>query len=265
MALLKAYPWKDGSGGDDYLRDHEYYDKDTLVGGAGNDHLYDVTNSMLMGGAGNDTLGTEYGDSTLIGGTGNDTYKLERNASTATNIIIEDLDAGVDTVEAIFSYTLGDSLENLILDNYYVGDISGIGNTLDNTIYVPGNASNDYLFGDAGNDNLNGGTGNDTVDGGTGNDRLAAGQGNHTLTGGAGADIFDFYVVLENTIGTVTDFTCQEGDKIEVTASWFGIGQNDHHRFNFNSSTGALSFDQMQFASLEAGTDFVASRDITIV
>lgn len=292
-----------GGDGNDFLQDNGVtsegnFDKDTLIGGAGNDYLRDSSNSTLIGGAGDDTLTTDYGDSSLIGGTGNDTYIVDRS----TNVITEDLNAGVDTVKAnssytqdnpTFSYTLDDNLENLIFDNFYVSNFSGIGNTLDNVIYVPGNVSNDYLFGDAGNDNLDGGTGNDTIDGGTGNDALIGGQGNHTLTGGADADTFTFYYTFLirdfGYVAAITDFSVAD-DTINISADGFGndlssdaaitleqfvlgpAAGDASDRFIYNQSTGALFFDsdgigttgQVQLAALSTGLS-MTNADIFVI
>ncbi|MBO3762527.1 hypothetical protein J5J09_22415, partial [Ciceribacter sp. L1K22] len=75
---------------------------------------------------------------------------------------------GTDTVRASISYTLGGSVENLVLTGS--GNLTGTGNSLANVI--TGNSGNNTLSGLAGNDRLDGGAGNDTLDGGAGNDTL---------------------------------------------------------------------------------------------
>jgi Ca2+-binding RTX toxin-like protein len=274
-----------GGDGNDYLKDSGVtdegnFDNDTLIGGAGNDELWDYTKATLIGGAGDDTLSTDYGDSSLIGGTGNDTYIINNSS----DIITEDLDAGVDTVKANFSYTVANNVENLILDGSY-GPISGIGNALNNTIsFDPGGYGgiNNYLFGDAGNDFLIGSGGSDTLEGGTGDDTLTGGylETNNTFTGGAGADIFKYYSPTEG-IDTITDFSVVD-DTIHVSADplyGFGSGLTNgaaittdqfvlgtaavdkSDRFIYNQNTGALFFDsdgtgengQVQFVSLPTG------------
>lgn len=100
---------------------------DTLTAGAGG-------NNTLDGGDGNDTLrdaGAAAAASivdTMIGGAGNDTYVVTR----ANDIIVEQLDAGTDTVRtSIGSYLLPDNVENLV----YTGTagINATGNGLANT------------------------------------------------------------------------------------------------------------------------------------
>ena len=71
--------------------------------------------------------------------------------------MIENANAGIDTVQSAISYTLGANLENLTLTGTANSD--GTGNTLGN-----------LLEGNAGNNRLDGGTGADTLAGGQGND-----------------------------------------------------------------------------------------------
>lgn len=96
-----------------------------------------------------------------------------------------------------------------------------------------GEAAADYLHGMGGNDTIYGGTGNDFLDGdfsnivlgndvlygGAGNDTLRGGYGSDTLTGGAGADKFDFHYGYDSSVDTITDFSRNQGDKIEVLGS----------------------------------------------
>lgn len=279
-----------GGNGNDTLIDSEFYDYDILIGGPGNDYLRDVINSTLIGNAGDDTLSAIYGNSSLIGETGNDTYIVETN----TDFIIEDLDAGVDTVDVSYldSYTLGDNLENLTIRSGYSNSISAIGNALDNIINIDiGDPNvNSYLFGDAGNDYLSGGGGAKTIDGGTGNDTLN-GFINDTLTGGTDADIFSLFKLDSlsiQDIDTITDFSVVD-DTISISADGFGGGltagvpitaaqfkigsaaSDASDRFIYNKNTGALFFDsdgiggtaQVQFASLSTGLA-ITNADISV-
>ncbi|MCL1481092.1 MAG: hypothetical protein MH213_07060 [Marinobacter sp.] len=133
-----------------------------LAGGAGND--------TLIGGEGNDWLLGGAGADSMSGGTGNDTYSVDN----AGDIVIENLNAGVDVVEASISTTLTDNVENLTLVG--TGAIAGTGNALDNVI--TGNAADNHLQGMDGNDTLIGNAGNDTLDGGAGADTMIGGTGN---------------------------------------------------------------------------------------
>ena len=124
------------------------YGSDSLNGGAGND-------SLIGGaGAGNDTLNGGTGDDTMVGGAGNDTYIVDSTG----DVVVENPNAGNDTVISSITYSLGANVENLILSGS--ANINGIGNSLNNVI--TGNAGNNVLNGGGGNDTLAGGAGNDT-------------------------------------------------------------------------------------------------------
>jgi len=155
----------------------------------------------LTGGKGNDTLNGGTGADILIGLKGNDTYVVDNTG----DIIIENLNSGIDTVESSISWTLKANLENLTLTG--TSAINGTGNNLNNTIV--GNSANNVINGTAGIDTLTGGAGNDTfvvdtvtdlIDGGVGTDTiqssvnfslanaLVSNVENLTLTGTANID-----------------------------------------------------------------------------
>jgi trimeric autotransporter adhesin len=137
----------------------------TAITGKGNsldNNIYgNALNNSFEGGAGNDSLNGGAGDDSLVGGTGNDRYTVD----TLGDLIVENLNEGIDTVLSYLDWTLGANLENLSLANTI---INGTGNSLDNSI--SGNAGNNRLDGGAGNDTLKGRVGNDTLIGGVGDD-----------------------------------------------------------------------------------------------
>jgi Ca2+-binding RTX toxin-like protein len=141
-----------GGDGNDTIFAHE--GNDTLIGGSGND--------ALIGSTGNDTLNGLTGIDTLIGGEGDDNYTQDHISDT----IIEETNAGYDTVQTLVNWTLADHLEKLLLKGELA--IDGTGNALDNLII--GNTANNNLTGGDGLDTLNGSTGNDTMIGGAGDD-----------------------------------------------------------------------------------------------
>jgi Ca2+-binding RTX toxin-like protein len=117
-------------------------------------------NNVLEGLEGQDTLDGKGGADTLKGGIGNDFYIIDN-----VDTIEENLDSGVDTVQARFTYTLGANLENLILTGTVV---TGNGNSLNN--FLTGNNSNNKLYGFDGNDTLQGNGGVDSLYGGLNDD-----------------------------------------------------------------------------------------------
>ncbi|NOU20447.1 MAG: hypothetical protein HOO93_01425, partial [Methyloglobulus sp.] len=154
---------------------------DTLIGGAGNDtyvvdNALDVvtenlnegtdlaqagvtytlannvenltlTGTTAINGTGNTLNNILTGNSainTLAGGAGDDTYFI-----TSGDVVTEAADAGIDTVNAGFTYTLAANVENLVL-------------TGTTAINGTGNALNNILTGNSAKNTLTGGTGNDT-------------------------------------------------------------------------------------------------------
>ncbi|WP_139204271.1 calcium-binding protein [Azotobacter beijerinckii] len=182
------------------------------INGTGNELSNTLTgnsgNNLIDGGAGNDQLIGGGGSDTLVGGIGNDTYVV----SSLSDLIIEHLDEGMDSVETSSSYTLGTHIENLTLTGSAV--IDGTGNELDNLI--SGNSARNKLVGGSGNDTLNGLGGNDYMEGRTGDDILDGGLGNDTLLGGTGND--SYYV--DSTKDVVTEYASEGIDTVHSNIAY---------------------------------------------
>ena len=195
-----------GLGGNDTLTGAA--GNDTLDGGLGNDRLIggDGTDS-LIGGDGNDTLDGGLGNDTMAGGLGNDRYVV----NAAGDIITEAAGAGTDTVQSSVTWTLGATLEHLVLTGS--GAINGTGN-----------AAANLITGNDGANVLRGGAENDTLSGGGGSDELWGDAGSDRLTGGLGADAFLF----NSTVGSdlVTDFASGT-DKMRFSQAPLRIGDGD--------------------------------------
>jgi Ca2+-binding RTX toxin-like protein len=175
----------------------------------GNDTLtgsnYD---DLLDGGAGNDSL---------IGGLGNDVYILDSTGDTFT----ENANEGNDTVKSSFSFTLGNTVENLTLTG--TNDINGTGNSLNNVI--KGNIDNNSLSGSDGNDTLSGGSGNDTLNGGAGKDTvLLRGQfGEYTATFNSSGN-----AIVADTVAT------RDGQDTLIQAESIKFTDRDYSIADFN-------------------------------
>ncbi|MGO4387392.1 cadherin domain-containing protein [Microvirga sp. 2YAF29] len=128
-----------------------------LRGRGGNDTLTGLLgNDTLDGGDGDDIIDGGAGRDRMDGGFGDDVYYVDD----FTDIVVEEIGAGKDTVYASSSYdmTYRDNIEYLI--GVGSDDIALTGNVLDNVI--KGNAGNNRLDGTFGSDTLIGGAGNDT-------------------------------------------------------------------------------------------------------
>jgi Ca2+-binding RTX toxin-like protein len=118
----------------------------------------------LSGGSGNDSLDGKAGADTLIGRLGDDTYIVDN----AADLVIEQANEGLDTIQSSVSFTLPDHVEQLIL--LTGSNLTGTGNALAN-----------LLTGNAGANTLDGGAGNDVIDGGSGADSLYGSDGDDTF------------------------------------------------------------------------------------
>ncbi|NCN89731.1 MAG: hypothetical protein GW936_09900, partial [Gallionella sp.] len=139
-------------------------------------------NNSLIGDAGNDTLNGGVGADSMAGGTGDDTYIVDDTG----DVVIEAMNAGIDTVQSSVTHTLSGNVENLTLTG--AASINATGNALDNIL--TGNSGANVLDGGAGADTLIGGQGNDTLMGGAGNDRYEfnPGDGADTIVDASGLD-----------------------------------------------------------------------------
>jgi len=113
-----------------------------------------TANETLTGTAGADGLDGRVGNHKMTGGAGNDTYLVD----SSKDKVVEAKNAGTDEVRSSVTYTLGSTVENLILTG--ADNINGTGNGVTNK-----------MTGNAGNNTLNGGAGVDTMAGLAGNDK----------------------------------------------------------------------------------------------
>lgn len=185
-------------------------------------------NNTLTGLEGNDTLDGGAGVDTLIGGTGNDIYIID----TVSDIVTENAGEGIDTVyqRTSYNYTLGDNVENLVMD--IPDNMSATGNGLDNV--MTGSAYTNYLYGLAGNDTLYGMAGNDYLYGADGDDILDGGTGNDVLVGGVGDDIY----IVDSASDSLTENANEGIDTVKSSVSHNLQANFEHLTFTGTSAVG---------------------------
>ncbi|MDF2444858.1 MAG: Hemolysin-type calcium binding domain protein [Moraxellaceae bacterium] len=194
-----------------------------LINGAGNglDNVLTGNSAAntLTGGGGNDTLDGGAGADSLIGGAGNDTYLLDHLGDVVTENALE----GTDTVQAFFSYTLGENVENLILTGSSFA--SGTGNDLANV-----------LTGNAGSNLLDGGIGADTLIGGAGNDTYVVDNAGDVVTEAASAGEDIVLASVTHTLSVNTEHLTLTG-----TGNINGTGNTLNNQLKGNSGSNVLS------------------------
>ena len=155
--------------------------KGAALNGTGN-----VLNNTLTGNDLGNKLDGGAGSDQLNGGKGDDIYVVDN----PSDQVVENLNEGTDTVCNLIDYTLSENVEKLTFLG--TGDISGIGNTLANTI-----------------------TGND------GDNRIDGGAGIDTMIGGKGDDTYIVSVATD----VVTEALIEGFDRVEAQASYV-LGAN---------------------------------------
>jgi CshA-type fibril repeat protein len=156
-------------------------DRDTIEGGAGDDVIdAGFDDDIVDGGDGDDRIVGAEGNDSITGGAGNDTIYANNDP---------DLDLDALEIEDDGSNSVG---PDLVPNNGNDTVDGGAGNDVifggDDDDSLLGGAGDDLLDGGIDDDTLIGGIGNDTLIGGQGNDSLDAGQGDDTLDGGIGDD-----------------------------------------------------------------------------
>ncbi|MBP7704471.1 MAG: VCBS repeat-containing protein [Caulobacter sp.] len=214
--IINVTPQEDPTTGDDDVSGSPI--DDLIDGDAGDD--------ILWGGDGADYLRGGSGADAMHGGAGDDFYAVENSG----DVVVEDEDEGIDTVQSRISYILTDNVEHLILGSAG-GAANGTGNGLDNTITgnafvntLRGLAGDDTLLGAGGNDYLHGGDGEDSLDGGAGVDELYGDAGTDTLIGGLGNDYLDGGADADTMTGGAGNDTYVVDDADDVVIELAGGG-----------------------------------------
>jgi Ca2+-binding RTX toxin-like protein len=186
------------------------------------------SNNILSGNAGNDTLDGGAGVDSMYGGAGNDTYVVDNTG----DLITENANEGVDTVQSSVDYTLSANVENLTMTGTTSG--WGTGNDLNNVII--GNSIANNLAGNAGNDTLDGGAGVDTMSGGLGNDTYVVDNSGDVVTEYANEGTDTVQSSIDYTLGSYVENLTLTG-----TSAINGTGNTLNNVLTGNSGVNTLT------------------------
>jgi trimeric autotransporter adhesin len=184
--------------------------------------------NLLIGGLGNDFLDGQAGADTLQGGAGNDTYVVDNIG----DVVTENANEGIDTVQSSITWTLATNLENLTLTGNAA--INGTGNSANNRLI--GNSAANTLDGGAGNDIMEGKGGADSLIGGAGNDTYYVDNAGDTVTEGLNAGIDSVFSSINYVLGAnVENLTLTGTDAIN------GTGNSGNNILTGNSANNILA------------------------
>ncbi|HEY5723231.1 MAG TPA: calcium-binding protein [Allosphingosinicella sp.] len=173
--------------------------------GTGND-----LDNVITGNAGANVLDGGLGADTMAGGLGNDIFIVDNEGDSLSDV------GGLDTVRSSVSFTLANTIDNLILTG--AAAINGTGNDLWNV--MTGNSAANTLDGGNGNDVLNGGLGADRLIGGAGHDTYYVDNvGDQVIDTGGGND--HVHSSITYTLGATIEYLTLTG-----TAAINGTGNN---------------------------------------
>ncbi|MDZ8108051.1 MAG: calcium-binding protein [Nostoc sp. DedQUE12a] len=276
-----------GGGGNDVFRANYLTGNNLFDGGDGNDVL-DISgiedyrlaegNNTLYGGAGDDYLNIDYssGDNLIDGGDGNDIF----SAVGVTGNSTIDGGTGNDLLEINYfnAASQGQGITSTFNATTKIGSISPGANQVSYKNIERLNIIGTYFY-------------DDKIVGSNGNDTLAGSSGNDSLYGGAGSDTFAFNSFDEGS-DRIYDFDTTN-EVIQISAAGFGgfagglsagvlsasqfrIGTSantSRQRFIYNSTTGALFFDQdgnaggfaqVKFAQLSGGLSLTNNNFVVV-
>lgn len=212
----------------------------TLSGMGGNDTLYGLGgNDTLNGGEGNDILDGGTGADTMTGGTGDDIYYVDN----ASDVVVEAINEGNDTIRTSITYTLSNSVyvENLETQNAAgTGALNITGNTSANTI--TGNDGVNVLTGGGGGDTIYGLGGNDTLYGSNSvqGDVLDGGTGADTMSGGWYDDIY----YIDNASDVIVEnYSEGTGDRARTSISYTLASDDDIEFFETTNAAGTSNIN----------------------
>ena len=203
--------------------------------------------NYLVGNSSDNILVDGSATNQMAGGAGNDTYSVSHSG----DVIVENTNAGWDTVWSSVNYTLPTNVEELLLYKG-AGNINGYGNSSAN--YMVGNDGNNLLDAQAGNDTLVAGSGNDTLVGGLGQDYYdlsgAAATSSETIRIAAGDSTanfggYDYATSFKLGTGTINTTGVDKLDLVNMTIAANGVvnGIDSGPIMSHQINNGMITFD----------------------
>jgi Ca2+-binding RTX toxin-like protein len=188
----------------------------TLITAAAINGTGNTLSNVLTGNSAANTLNGGTGADTMVGGAGNDTYVVDNIG----DVVTENLNEGIDLVQAGVTYSLAAHIENLTL-------------TGSNAINATGNLMDNVLMGNSAINTLTGGAGQDV------------------LTGGGGKDVFDFNLIAESGVGgaaydVITDFLAGT-DRIDLLNIDANAATTGDQAFSFIGTGAFTGAGQLRF------------------
>lgn len=168
-------------------------DRDTLIGGAGNDTIDGTRGGWADVGV----------DVVTFSGV-QSSYTITTNQFTKQTTVIGA--EGTDTIKNVEILRFSDGDQILSYNVYANGTLTG-------------NIQDDVLRGSSGNNTFWGLGGNDTIVAGSGNDIIVGGDSIDVLTGGTGPDIFRYTSTSQSNVGPgdiLTDFNALTTDVLNL-------------------------------------------------
>ncbi len=215
-----------------------FWDVTMYLGTGKDDKLTGSSSSeSIYGFDGNDAIDGGFGTDRMFGGRGNDIYIV----GSQTEIVIEKLGEGADTIRSGVNYSLADT--DGALGNG--GNVENLELTGTAKIDGTGNALNNVLTGNSAVNTLNGGRGNDRLDGGGAADVLIGGDGNDTY-------------IVDQTTETVKELVNEGRDTVQSSVS-FTLGAN----VEYLVLTGSAAVDATGNGGANALTGNAAANVIT--
>ena len=203
----------------------------TLLGSSVIDAWGNASDNTLIGNSAANVLDGKAGIDTMLGFSGDDTYLVDNILDT----VVENYSEGIDTVQSIVSYTLGNNIEYLVLQG--TKGLSATGNSLNNS-----------LIGNNGANLLTGNQGNDTLDGSSGIDTLAGGENDDTYIIDNNADVvIEIYNAGIDTIQSSISYILSkyvENLTLLGTKALNGTGNSLDNRITGNEGNNVLNGKQ---------------------